>query len=122
MVYTLRVSQCDGLIRRVFLIRPFIPLAALVVLVGFYDQAPRKLTPEATEKGRQLINSDLAFGRDMESKLKPGSMVFQMPVMVFPEATPINNIDGVPSSKLQRNPNVQIPGHYGIGLTCLRPR
>jgi hypothetical protein len=69
-------------------------VAALVLLVGFYDQSPRKLPPEATERARRIIDSDLAFGRDMESKLKPGSMVFQMPVMVFPEATPINNVEG----------------------------
>ena len=69
-------------------------VAAIVLLIGFYDQAPRKLPPQATESARRLINSDIAFGRDMESKLKPGSMVFQMPVMVFPEATPINGVGG----------------------------
>lgn len=69
-------------------------IATVALLLGIYDQSPRKLAPEATEDARRVMDSDIAFGRDMESKLKPGSMVFQMPVMVFPEATPINGVDG----------------------------
>ncbi len=69
-------------------------VAAVALLLGIYDQSPRKLAPEATEAARRVMDSDVAFGKDMESRLKPGSMVFQMPVMVFPEATPINEVGG----------------------------
>jgi len=64
------------------------------LVLGIYDQSPRRPAPSVTGDGRRMVESDLAFGRDMEAKLKPGSMVFQMPVMVFPEATPINDIGG----------------------------
>jgi len=69
-------------------------VAAVALLVGIYDQCPRRLAPEATEESRRQLETDLAFGREMEAKLKPGSMVFQMPVMEFPEALPINGVDG----------------------------
>ena len=69
-------------------------VAGVALLLGIYDQLPRPMAPEETIAAGRLMESDRAFGKDMEQKLKPGSMVFQMPVMVFPEATPIGEIDG----------------------------
>jgi phosphoglycerol transferase len=69
-------------------------VAFIALAIGIFDQTPRPLAPSVTNEARRIVDTDIAFGRDMEAKLKPGSMVFQMPVMVFPEATPIVEVGG----------------------------
>lgn len=68
--------------------------AALALAIGIFDQVPHPLAPEETITGLKLIESDKAFGNAMEEKLPPHTMVFQMPVMSFPEAVPIHNVSG----------------------------
>ncbi|HZV35130.1 MAG TPA: hypothetical protein VFB72_11205, partial [Verrucomicrobiae bacterium] len=69
-------------------------LAMAVLAIGIVDESPRPLDPEVTARAGKLVASDEAFGQLMEQKLAPRTMVFQMPVMEFPEATPINNVQG----------------------------
>ena len=69
-------------------------LALAALGVGLFDQLPVTLAPRETMEGERLIKSDLAYGVKMEQKLAPGSMVFQMPVMSFPEAVPIHDVSG----------------------------
>ncbi|MDB6021506.1 MAG: hypothetical protein JWQ04_1363 [Pedosphaera sp.] len=69
-------------------------LAAAVLAVGIFDQLPRPLEAAETIQTGKLVDSDAAFGAAMEQKLPPRSMVFQMPVMSFPESSPVHDIQG----------------------------
>ncbi len=69
-------------------------LAAAVLAIGMFDQMPRPLPPEETIENEKIVKNDLVFGRQMEDKLPHGSMVFQMPVMSFPEAVPMQDLTG----------------------------
>jgi phosphoglycerol transferase len=62
--------------------------------VGVFDELPRPLPPDETASNRRVVASDIAFGRKMEEKLPPGSMLFELPVMSFPEAVPIHDAAG----------------------------
>ena len=59
-------------------------LAGIIVLVGLWDQVPRGLTARQ-EPIAKAVDSDRAFTREMEARLKPDSMVFQMPVLGIQE-------------------------------------
>jgi phosphoglycerol transferase len=64
-------------------------VAAAVVLVGLLDQLALpshigRATPQ-TDLGKQVL-ADRQFGAAMEAALPPGTLVFQLPVMEFPEA------------------------------------
>lgn len=69
-------------------------LAGAVMAIGIFDQLPRPLAPEETIVTGKIIESDKAFGQAMEAKLPARTMVFQMPVMSFPEAVPIHDVQG----------------------------
>jgi phosphoglycerol transferase len=62
--------------------------ALALATVGVLDQLPRPPSAEARAKVASEVRSDAALGRALESALPPGSMVFQLPVLGFPEATP----------------------------------
>jgi phosphoglycerol transferase len=64
--------------------------AALVglLIVGWLDQTSKADIPFYTAIKAQYA-SDADFGRRMEAALPPGSMVFQMPYVPFPENPPI---------------------------------
>lgn len=61
-------------------------LAAVLVLLVFYDEIP--LTPSLQEKHQRglQLEADKEFTRAMEDSMPPGAMIFQLPVMSFPEA------------------------------------
>ncbi len=61
-------------------------LAILAVAVIFWDQVPRRPDVKETEKIAFQIESDREFVEKMESALPAGAMVFQIPIMEFPEA------------------------------------
>jgi len=67
--------------------------AAIACLVILWDQVPRPPTPEFTADIARRVAADREFTELMEAALSPGAMVFQMPVMDFPEAP----IPGMPS-------------------------
>lgn len=63
-------------------------LAAL----GLADQLPRQWPEEVRAKMRSEALSDLRLGRELEAALPAGAMVFQLPVMGFPEVVPPGRI------------------------------
>jgi hypothetical protein len=65
-----------------------IGLAALVATIGILDQVPRRSAPEARALLVERVEADVRFGRELEAVLPRGAMVFQLPVLGFPEVTP----------------------------------
>lgn len=66
--------------------------AALVALVGLADQLPRAPGKDVQTEIARRVHSDQFLGRVIEERLPPGAMVFQMPVMAFPEAPPVHQL------------------------------
>ena len=61
-------------------------VAGLLALVVFFDQVPRAPSPEQTAALARQVASDRAFVARMEAALPAGAMVFQLPIIPFPEA------------------------------------
>ncbi|MFM9010963.1 MAG: hypothetical protein ACKON8_08865 [Planctomycetota bacterium] len=80
-------------------------VAGLTLLI-LWDQVPRGPTAEQSTLIARQVAADRSFVADMESMLPPGAMVFQLPVMDFPESP----APGVPSYDHFR------PYLYGGGL------
>ena len=70
-------------------------LAAAAAICGliFWDQVPRAPTAEVTATIARQVAADREFTEKMEAALPAGAMVFQVPVMEFPESP----MPGVPS-------------------------
>lgn len=62
--------------------------AGLLALVGVFEQLPRPDTPQETAALAAEVRADEQFGRAIEDALPPGAMVFQLPVLGFPEVQP----------------------------------
>jgi phosphoglycerol transferase len=60
-------------------------LAAGLLAWGLFDQLPRPETRQETLKVAQAVQNDIEFCGAMEKALPPKGMVFQLPVMRFPE-------------------------------------
>jgi phosphoglycerol transferase len=61
-------------------------IAAVVALVILVDQVPRAPAADYTNTTAVLVDSDRRFVADMEAALSDKAMVFQLPVMEFPES------------------------------------
>ena len=61
-------------------------LAAALGLLILWDQVPRAAARQYTETTAALVDSDRRFVADMEAALPADAMIFQLPVMEFPEA------------------------------------
>ncbi len=81
-------------------------MAGLLGLVVLFDQVPRPPAAEQTATIARQIDSDRDFVARMAAALPPGAMVFQLPIMPFPEAA----APGVPAYDHFR------PYIYGGGL------
>ena len=66
-------------------------LATGVAALGLLDQLPLPPSKDETRALAKLVENDQAFARKLEEKLLPGTMVFQVPVMNFIDADPIND-------------------------------
>ncbi len=64
-----------------------------ILLVGLLDQVPHPLTGEALVSVEERLSSDIEFGMKLESELEPGAMVFQMPVVGFPEGLDVFSME-----------------------------
>jgi len=64
----------------------------LVTIGGLIDQTPPGAHPDYYS-GLGQYNSDKTFFRGLESALPDGGMVFQLPVVPFPESAPVINLD-----------------------------
>ncbi len=62
--------------------------AALVIVVGLVDQLPRAPGLAKQERIAQRLAADRELGTLLEGRLPKGAMVFQLPVMMFPEVEP----------------------------------
>jgi phosphoglycerol transferase len=65
-----------------------VALAAGVAVLGILDQVPRGATASQRQEIAANVESDRQFGRAVEAALPPGAMLFQLPVMGFPEVVP----------------------------------
>jgi len=63
----------------------FLAVAACCVLI-FFDQVPRPMSHDEKAFVIRQIASDQKFVADMEAVLPEGAMIFQLPVMDFPES------------------------------------
>jgi len=61
-------------------------LATVLGLTILWDQVPRAPTAEYTNAINVLVDSDRRFVAQMEAALPDGAMVFQFPVMEYPES------------------------------------
>lgn len=64
---------------------------ALSVLV-VWDQVPPRESEASLAEVEKTVSSDRTFALTMEKKLPPHAMVFQLPVMKFPESWPIQQM------------------------------
>ncbi|MSU22388.1 MAG: hypothetical protein EXS32_01040 [Opitutus sp.] len=62
--------------------------AALVALAGLIDQLPRAPGRAKQERIAKRLAADRELSAKLENVLPAGAMVFQLPVMMFPEVTP----------------------------------
>jgi hypothetical protein len=67
-------------------------LAAAIVAVGIWDQTPPSMSDSTIRAVHSQTESDRAFVRTLESRLNSGAMVFELPVMPFPESPPIGRM------------------------------
>jgi hypothetical protein len=61
-------------------------LAALAVLLAWWDQTPPRVTDQDLADIDGQVASDRHFTEGMEQQLPAGAMVFQIPIMDFPES------------------------------------
>ena len=62
--------------------------AIAVAAIGLLDQLPRPASAEERTKIAADVRSDARLGRELEAALPAGAMIFQLPVMGFPEVMP----------------------------------
>jgi hypothetical protein len=62
--------------------------AGLVAGLGLWDQLPTRRGPEYDQGIAELVNADRRLGGDLEKRLGSGAMVFQLPILDFPEGLP----------------------------------
>ena len=66
--------------------RAVLPVAAVLAALVVWDQVlPDPAIAANADRGRRLVDSDRQFVQEIESSLGPNAMVFQLPVMPFPE-------------------------------------
>ncbi len=67
-------------------------LAIIMLVVGLWDQLPPRATMQDVDNVHRQIVSDRAFTEGIERAVPIGTMVFQLPVMPYPESTPIEGM------------------------------
>lgn len=81
------VLKLSALTRRMPSIWRYV-LAVALAFIGALDQIPRPYPAGRRAELAQAIEADADFGRRLEAALRPRAMVFQLPVMGFPEVVP----------------------------------
>ena len=64
-------------------------IAPAVAIVILWDQLPKQVSGANISEMNTRISSDRFFAREMEKNLPEHAMIFQVPVMRFPESPPI---------------------------------
>ena len=67
-------------------------LAGGVMVLGLLDQLPPPPSAAESAQVANTIQQQWNFGKQLEAKLAPGTMIFQLPVMRFPEGGPAGEI------------------------------
>jgi hypothetical protein len=67
--------------------------AIAILLLGLFDQLPKTTTRGETLTMKRRVENDEAFCGAMEKALPKGGMVFQLPVIPFPEGGPVRTMD-----------------------------
>lgn len=67
--------------------------AALVAAIGVFEQLPRADSVQDVTAITKMVEADRAFGAQLEATLPHGAMVFQLPVLGFPEVAPPNQLN-----------------------------
>ena len=67
-------------------------MAALLSIFVLSDQLPPRETQTSINQSKALITSDRSFTATLEKALPPHAMVFQLPVMKYPESWPIGQM------------------------------
>jgi hypothetical protein len=62
--------------------------AAALAAIGVFEQLPKSESPQDLAALASEVRADKEFGRMLESNLPVGAMVFQLPVLGFPEVQP----------------------------------
>lgn len=60
--------------------------AAVMALVAIWDQTPPFVTDNDLAQTQSQVNSDREFALKMQASLPPHAMIFQIPIMQFPES------------------------------------
>ncbi|HVF71492.1 MAG TPA: hypothetical protein VM940_07765 [Chthoniobacterales bacterium] len=66
-----------------------IGVCVAIALIGLWDQVPDLRKYPVMSDHRELLAADREFGAAMQSALPAGTMIFQLPVMEYPESGPI---------------------------------
>ncbi len=90
---------------------------ALALLIGF-DQVPRAPAASARDSVARQIDSDRDFIGRLDDLLPAGAMVFQLPLMEFPEAP----MPGIPAYEQLRPYCLGSHLHWSFGTVKGRPR
>lgn len=93
-------------------------IAAVLGLTILWDQVPRPPSPDYTNAIAILVDSDRRFTAEMEAALPDGAMVFQLPVMEYPESP----VPGVGSYEHFRPYLYSSRLHYSFGTHKGRER
>ena len=67
-------------------------LAIFLIIIGVYDQVPGAPLEQDQAKSEMALKSDQAFGAKLEETIPHAGMVFQLPVMSYPEGLPIRGV------------------------------
>ena len=62
--------------------------ALLMASIGLWDEIPPPISAEKQHHIAARVDADIDLGKRLEHDLPPGAMVFQLPVMGFPEVVP----------------------------------
>lgn len=94
-------------------------LAGLMVVTGFFDQTPPDTLRSSIRETQTQVRRDARFASSLEAKLAAGAMVFQLPVMDFPEATKVGTMDSYDHFRPYLYTRTL---HYSFGGVKGRPR
>jgi hypothetical protein len=83
--------------RRAFARPVSLVLAGVAAVLCVADQVPRWGDLATIRRTRQRIEADRAFVREVEHELPAGAMLFQLPIVEFPEGMPPPGIDAYDS-------------------------
>ncbi len=68
-------------------------IAVVIAVMGLWDQLPPRVSEAQILQGADIVKSDRNFSKELEEKLPRNSMIFQLPVVAFPEIPNTHQMD-----------------------------